>query len=82
MSQELTLPTQAALSFISIGCNKVANCAHWGTNGIVAYGAGNFVALYDVEVDFSKLDQKKAIKLKNNILTLKEWKNYGNIKRT
>ena len=51
MSQELTLPEQAVLSFISIGCNKVANCAQWGTNGIVAYAAGNFVALYDVEVE-------------------------------
>lgn len=40
--------TRIDLNFISIGCNRVASCAHWAqNNGLVAYSANKFVALYD-----------------------------------
>lgn len=35
------------LSFISIGCNRIAGCSQWGKNNIFAYAAQKFVALYD-----------------------------------
>ena len=35
-----------APEFIGIGCNKVAQVAAWAKNGLVAFGANNFVALY------------------------------------
>lgn len=38
-----------SLDFINIGCNRVAGCSHWGRNGLLAYGAGRFVGLMDVE---------------------------------
>lgn len=38
-----------SLDFINIGCNRVAGCSHWGRNGLLAYGAGKFVAIMDVE---------------------------------
>lgn len=38
-----------SLDFVSLGCNKVASCADWGKDNIVAYGGGSFVGLYDVE---------------------------------
>eukprot|EP01126_Amoeba_proteus_P056933 TRINITY_DN7215_c0_g1_i1.p2 TRINITY_DN7215_c0_g1~~TRINITY_DN7215_c0_g1_i1.p2 ORF type:complete len:103 (+),score=16.44 TRINITY_DN7215_c0_g1_i1:30-311(+) len=37
------------VDFISIGCNRVSGCTHWGSNKILAYGAGRFISLYDVE---------------------------------
>lgn len=33
--------------FIAIGCNRTTGAAAWGTNGLVAFGADKFVALYD-----------------------------------
>jgi hypothetical protein len=36
-----------SLDFISIGCNKQANCVSWGRNNTIAYAAGKFVALYN-----------------------------------
>eukprot|EP00761_Pharyngomonas_kirbyi_P001902 gb/GECH01001906.1/.p1 GENE.gb/GECH01001906.1/~~gb/GECH01001906.1/.p1 ORF type:complete len:809 (+),score=191.80 gb/GECH01001906.1/:1-2427(+) len=35
------------LRFLSIGCNRVANCAAWGINELYAFAAGSFVGLYD-----------------------------------
>ena len=40
------------LSFVSIGCNRLANCASWSSSGLIAYGAGSFVALYNMNVCF------------------------------
>eukprot|EP00741_Cyanophora_paradoxa_P006330 tig00000980_g6137.t1 len=37
------------LRFVSIGCNRSPHCAAWGNNGLVAFGAFNYVALYDPE---------------------------------
>jgi len=37
------------LRYVSVGCNKLANCASWGSNGLLAYGASRFVALYSAE---------------------------------
>jgi hypothetical protein len=46
-----TLPsyTMANISteFISIGCNRTTHAAAWAANGLVAFGADKFVALYD-----------------------------------
>ncbi|CAG8580109.1 9871_t:CDS:10 [Paraglomus occultum] len=42
MSQKIKITTE----FIGIGCNKVAQVAAWAKNGLVAFGANNFVALY------------------------------------
>ncbi|GAM18187.1 hypothetical protein SAMD00019534_013620, partial [Acytostelium subglobosum LB1] len=33
------------LDYISVGCNSISDCIAWGRNGLVAYGANNFVAL-------------------------------------
>ncbi|KAI8338158.1 WD40-repeat-containing domain protein [Chlamydoabsidia padenii] len=33
--------------FISIGCNRTTHAAAWAPNGLVAFGADKFVALYD-----------------------------------
>ena len=41
---------QATLDYVSVGCNSSANCMHWGVNGLVAFGACNFVALYHPQV--------------------------------
>lgn len=41
--------TMYSLDFINIGCNRVAGCSHWGRNGLLAYGAGKFAAIMDVE---------------------------------
>jgi elongator complex protein 2 len=38
------------LEFVSVGCNKVAHCVHWGRNNLVAFGANNFVAIYNPAV--------------------------------
>eukprot|EP01027_Heterolobosea_sp_BB2_P000716 GEZU01001052.1.p1 GENE.GEZU01001052.1~~GEZU01001052.1.p1 ORF type:complete len:355 (-),score=49.58 GEZU01001052.1:95-1159(-) len=38
--------SSASLSFVSIGCNRIANCATWGKNGLYAYCGNTFVALY------------------------------------
>lgn len=42
------------LNFVSIGCNRLGNCASWSTNGLLAFGAGNFVGLYDNIVSTSR----------------------------
>ena len=48
-NQPLALSTKAGLEYISIGCNCLHGVADWGQSGLVAYGAGHFVALYDVK---------------------------------
>jgi hypothetical protein len=35
------------LTFVSIGCNRIASCSHWGKNNLFAYAANQFVAIYD-----------------------------------
>lgn len=37
------------LDFVTLGCNRVAGCVDWGNDNTVAFGGGNFVALFDVE---------------------------------
>ena len=48
---------KSGLDFVSIACNPISNVADWGlypsycgSDGCVAYGAGVFVSLYDVQV--------------------------------
>ncbi|RGB42359.1 quinon protein alcohol dehydrogenase-like superfamily [Rhizophagus diaphanus] len=38
------------LEFTSIGCNKLPQIASWGYDGLLAFGANNYVALYYPEV--------------------------------
>lgn len=33
--------------FVSVGCNRVSNCATWGVNNLVAYAAHKFIGIYD-----------------------------------
>lgn len=35
------------LDLVAIGANRQANSASWGRNGLVAYSASKFVAIYD-----------------------------------
>eukprot|EP00163_Fabomonas_tropica_P018967 TRINITY_DN3338_c0_g2_i2.p1 TRINITY_DN3338_c0_g2~~TRINITY_DN3338_c0_g2_i2.p1 ORF type:complete len:807 (+),score=134.55 TRINITY_DN3338_c0_g2_i2:171-2591(+) len=37
------------LEFVAAGCNRTHDCADWGENGLIAYGAGNSVVIYDVK---------------------------------
>jgi len=37
------------LDFVSAGCNCLHGCAEWGENGLVAFGAGRMVGLYDAK---------------------------------
>ncbi|CAB5188474.1 unnamed protein product [Rhizophagus irregularis] len=42
------------LEFTSIGCNKLPQIASWGYDGLLAFGANNYVALYYPEDPESK----------------------------
>ncbi|GBC05107.1 hypothetical protein RclHR1_06030007 [Rhizophagus clarus] len=42
------------LEFTSIGCNKLPQIASWGYDGLLAFGANNYVALYYPEDSESK----------------------------
>lgn len=33
--------------FVSVGCNRISNCASWGVNNFVAYAAHKFIGIYD-----------------------------------
>lgn len=36
--------------YTSIGCNRTTECADWGKNGFIVFGACNAVAIYDAAV--------------------------------
>ncbi|PKY14388.1 WD40 repeat-like protein [Rhizophagus irregularis] len=42
------------LEFTSIGCNKLPQIASWGYDGLLAFGANNYVALYYPEVKIKR----------------------------
>ena len=46
MSQEGSNVTYNA-DFVSVGCNRVSNCASWGLNNLVAFAASRFIGIYD-----------------------------------
>lgn len=58
----------------SVGCNRVVGCLDWGPNNLIAFGASNFVSIYDVKV------RSIQINFPNNAAI--EWKYCGNTKRT
>ena len=45
----MSLP-KVYLEFTSIGCNKLPRIASWGYDGLLDFGANNYVALYYSEV--------------------------------
>jgi len=38
--------------FVAIGCSRLTQALAWGRNGLIAYCAGRFVALYDSKVRY------------------------------
>jgi hypothetical protein len=42
------------IEFACVGCNRVVNALDWGENEVLAYGAHNMVALYNIHVSFLK----------------------------
>ncbi|CAI2166210.1 4499_t:CDS:10 [Funneliformis geosporum] len=45
---------KVSLEFTSIGCNKLPQIASWGYDGLLAFGANNYIALYYPEDPESK----------------------------
>lgn len=45
-----TIIHNLSTEYINIGCNRVSQVAAWGIDGLVAFGANNYVALYYPEV--------------------------------
>ncbi|EGC32254.1 hypothetical protein DICPUDRAFT_155801 [Dictyostelium purpureum] len=41
------MTVESEVEFISVGANCLGDCLVWGQNGLAAYGAQNFVALFD-----------------------------------
>ncbi|CAJ0647157.1 15946_t:CDS:2 [Entrophospora sp. SA101] len=41
-----TIIHNLSTEYINIGCNRVSQVAAWGIDGLVAFGANNYVALY------------------------------------
>ncbi|RIB23244.1 WD40-repeat-containing domain protein [Gigaspora rosea] len=60
--------------FTSIGCNRVPQVAAWGKDGMVAFGAYNYVALYYPEVYILKKDRNIAIISGSVDSTARVWK--------
>ena len=52
-------------SYISCGCNRTPQCADWGLNGLVCYGACRGIALYELKVRSRIINRNKVVLLVN-----------------
>ena len=42
--------SEPSLEYVSIGCNRTLHALSWGRNDVIAFGAGNSVAIYETKV--------------------------------
>ena len=59
---------QGQLVATCVGCNRVVGCLDWSEKGWVAFGAHNFIAIYDTKVTLVV-----KLTLTDSIARVKEW---------
>eukprot|EP00795_Rhopilema_esculentum_P014029 gene14029-5004_t len=47
--QERIKHSEPSLEYVSIGCNRTLHALSWGRNDVIAFGAGNSVAIYETK---------------------------------